>query len=73
MKDSGHTYNFYLNNFFFNGSFEYGYGVNFKLLRWMQNLHQTPWDHETLYADRSWKDKQLLRKIKMRKWRAVEI
>jgi len=32
----------------------------FKLLRWMQNLHQSTWDHEILYADRSSKVKQLL-------------
>jgi hypothetical protein len=31
-----------------------------KLLRWMQNLHQSTWDHEILYADRSSKDEQLL-------------
>jgi hypothetical protein len=32
----------------------------FKLLRWMQNLHQSTWDHEILYTDRSSKDEQLL-------------
>jgi hypothetical protein len=32
----------------------------FKLLRWMQNLHQSTWDHEILYTDRSLKDEQLL-------------
>jgi hypothetical protein len=32
----------------------------FKLLRWMQNLHQSMWDHGILYADRSSKDGQLL-------------
>jgi hypothetical protein len=32
----------------------------FKLLRWMQNLHQSMWDHEILYIDRSSKDEQLL-------------
>jgi hypothetical protein len=41
-------------------SFEYGYGGIFKLLRFMRNLYQSMWDHETLYADRSSKDKQLL-------------
>jgi hypothetical protein len=25
----------------------------FKLLRWMQNLHQSPWDYQILNADRS--------------------
>jgi hypothetical protein len=25
----------------------------FRLLKWMQNLHQSTWDHETLYSDRS--------------------
>jgi hypothetical protein len=32
----------------------------FKLLRWMQNLHQSTWEHEILYTDRSSKDEQLL-------------
>jgi hypothetical protein len=32
----------------------------FKLLRWMQNLHQSTWDHEILYTDRSSNDEQLL-------------
>jgi hypothetical protein len=32
----------------------------FRLLRWMQNLHQSTWDHEILYTDRSSKDEQLL-------------
>jgi hypothetical protein len=45
---------------FFNGPFEYGDGGILKLLRWMQHLHQSTWDHETLYTDRSTKDKQLL-------------
>jgi hypothetical protein len=31
----------------------------FKLLRWMQKLPQSSWDHEILYADRSSEDKQL--------------
>jgi predicted nucleotidyltransferase len=34
--------------------------ADFKLLRWMQNLHQSTWEHEILYADRFLKDKQLL-------------
>jgi hypothetical protein len=32
----------------------------FKLLRWMQNLHQSTWDYEILYTDRYSKDEQLL-------------
>jgi hypothetical protein len=32
----------------------------FRLPRWMQNLHQSTWDHEILYTDRSSKDEQLL-------------
>jgi hypothetical protein len=28
----------------------------FKLLRWMQKLHQSTWDHKILYTDRSSKD-----------------
>jgi hypothetical protein len=33
----------------------------FKRLRWMQNLHQSTWDHDILYTDRSSKDEQLLK------------
>jgi hypothetical protein len=29
-------------------------------MRWMQNLHQSMWDHEILCADRFSKDEQLL-------------
>jgi hypothetical protein len=32
----------------------------FKLLRLMQNLNQSTWEHEILYTDRSSKDEQLL-------------
>jgi hypothetical protein len=32
----------------------------FELLRWMQSLHQSTWEHEILYTDRSSKDEQLL-------------
>jgi hypothetical protein len=32
----------------------------FKLLRWMQNLNQSTWEHEILYTDRSSKDEKLL-------------
>jgi hypothetical protein len=31
--------------------FEYGDGGIFKLLRWLQNLHQSTWNHKMLYAD----------------------
>jgi hypothetical protein len=31
-----------------------------KLMRWKQNLHQSTWDHEVLYVDRSLKDEQLV-------------
>jgi hypothetical protein len=43
-------------NCFFNGPFEYGDGRIFKLLRWMQNLHQSTWDHKMLYTNifRGW-------------------
>jgi hypothetical protein len=34
---------------FFDRHFEYG--GNFKLLGWMQNLHQLTWGHKILYAD----------------------
>jgi hypothetical protein len=33
----------------------------FKLLRWMQNLHQSTWGHEILYANKSSKAEQLLK------------
>jgi hypothetical protein len=32
----------------------------FKLLRWIQNLHQSTWDHAILFADMSSKDEQTL-------------
>jgi hypothetical protein len=32
----------------------------FKLLKWMQNLHQSTWDRGILYTDRSSNDEQLL-------------
>jgi hypothetical protein len=44
----------------FNGPFEYGDGGIFILLRWMQNLHQSTWDHTILYANKSLEDEQLL-------------
>jgi hypothetical protein len=37
-------------NFFYE-AFEYG--GTFERLRWIQNLHQSTWDHEMVYADRS--------------------
>jgi hypothetical protein len=51
----------------FNGPFEYGDGMVFKLFRWMQNLNQSKWDRELLYADRSLRDKQLLTRPLLRK------
>jgi hypothetical protein len=45
---------------FFNRPFEYGNGGIFELLMWMQNLHQSMWDHRILCADRYLNDKQLL-------------
>jgi hypothetical protein len=53
MKDNGHAYKFYLNNYFFIGPFEYSDAGILTLLTWMKNLHQSTWDHEALYADRS--------------------
>jgi hypothetical protein len=38
---------------FFVGTFEFDYCKIFKLLRWIQNLHQSIWDNEILYADSS--------------------
>jgi hypothetical protein len=32
----------------------------FKLLRWMQNLRQSTWEHDILYTDKSSKNEQLL-------------
>jgi hypothetical protein len=52
---------------FFNGTSEYGDVGIFKLLTWIQNLHQSTWDHEVLYADISSKDKQLLIRSLLRK------
>jgi hypothetical protein len=34
-----------------------------KLLRWMQNLNQSKWEHDILYADKSSKDEQLLLRL----------
>jgi len=31
----------------------------FRLLRWMQNFHQSKWDYEISYGDRSSKSEQL--------------
>jgi hypothetical protein len=41
---------------FFDRAFEYDGGGIFKPLKWMKNLHQSTWDHEMLYADRSSED-----------------
>jgi hypothetical protein len=59
MKSHEHTYKFIWWIIFFNKPFEYGGGI-LKLLRFMQILHQSTWDHDILYADRSSKEKQLL-------------
>jgi hypothetical protein len=42
------------------GRFECGDGGIFKLLKWMQNLHQSAWDHKILYSDSYLEDEQLL-------------
>jgi hypothetical protein len=34
----------------------------FKLVRWMQNLHQSTYDHEILYSDRSSEDEETYNK-----------
>jgi hypothetical protein len=49
----------------------------FKLLRWMQNFHQSKWYHEILHPDRYSEDKQLLirplsQKTKIQIWQGVE-
>jgi hypothetical protein len=31
----------------------------FRLLRWMQNLYQSTWDHEIVYAERPSNDGQV--------------
>jgi hypothetical protein len=36
---------------FFKRPFEYGNGGILKVLRWMQNLHQSTWDHAIFHAD----------------------
>jgi hypothetical protein len=59
MKDSGYTYKFLWIIIFFNGPFEYGDGGIYRLLRWIQNVHQSA-DHKILCSDRSLEDEQLL-------------
>jgi hypothetical protein len=44
----------------FNRPFEYDDCTIFKLLMWMQNLNQSTWDRDILYAGRYLRDKQLL-------------
>jgi hypothetical protein len=66
---------FIWNIIFCKGAFEYGGGGNFKVLRWMQKLHESTWNYEILHAERPSKDKQLLTGTllkKIRKWRAAE-
>jgi hypothetical protein len=59
MKYYRHTYNFYVNVIFFVGPFVNGDGKIFRLLRWMQTLHQSSWDNEILYKYTSLKDNNL--------------
>jgi hypothetical protein len=66
-KNSGHTYKFYLNNYFLQRPSENGEGGIFKLLRWMKNLHHSTWDHRMLYAGRSLEVEQLLIRPLMQK------
>jgi hypothetical protein len=56
-----------------NGPFEWGNGGIFKLLRWMQNLHQSTWDHKMLYAHISLEDEQLLIRPLLRESKNVNI
>jgi hypothetical protein len=50
----------------------------FKLLRWIQNLNQSTWDLEILYADRASKDGKtfskiiFVKKLKVWTWRTDE-
>jgi hypothetical protein len=60
VKDHRQTFTFISIFIFFWRPFEYGDGGIFRLLRWIQNLHQSTWDHNILYADRSSEDEQLL-------------
>jgi hypothetical protein len=57
---------------FFIGSFECGDGGIIKLVRWMQNLHQSKWDHKILYADRTSEDEQLLIRPLLRELKKYE-
>jgi hypothetical protein len=45
---------------FFDGAFEYVDGGTFKLTRWLQNVHQSTWDHDILYDDSSSQVEHLL-------------
>jgi hypothetical protein len=58
---------------FFNGPFEYGDGEIFKLLRWMQNLHQSTWDRTYLYAGRSLEEEPLLMGPLLRKYKNMNM
>jgi hypothetical protein len=58
---------------FFTGPFEYGDGGIFKLFRWMQNLHQSTWDHNILYADRWLEDEQLLIRPLLREYKNMNM
>jgi hypothetical protein len=56
----------------FNGPFECDDVGIFKLLRWVQKLHQSIWKYEIVYADRSSKDEQLLKRPLLRKTKKYE-
>jgi hypothetical protein len=58
---------------FFNRRFEYSDVGILKLLRWIQNLHQTMWDHEILYADRSSRGKQLSMRTPFQKTKSTNM
>jgi hypothetical protein len=71
MKDSAHTYEFYLDNYFLYKTFWIWRIL--KLLRWMKNLHQSMWDHIILYSDRSSEDEQLLMRPLMRESKNINM
>jgi hypothetical protein len=58
---------------FFNRPFDCGDGGVFKLLMWMQNLHQSMWGHTILYADISLDDDQVLIRPLLRESKNVNL
>jgi hypothetical protein len=77
MKDDVHTCSFSWIIIFFDRAFEYGDGGISKLMRWMQNLHQSIRNHDILYPERASNNEQLLirpfyEKQKIRSWQAVK-